>query len=88
MLFDGSSVWAGAFFRFDAGGESARWDDELEGLLTTFFAPSTNAFALVPDGSVLLAVDRRLLSYDDESFAELEAFLTFWRFKPARNPLN
>jgi ligand-binding sensor domain-containing protein len=74
LYFDGSNVWVGgygAFFRFDADGEITRWDDELEGLLATFFAPSTNAFAQDPEGNVLLAVDRRLLSYDGASFEEL-----------------
>jgi ligand-binding sensor domain-containing protein len=74
LFFDGSNVWVGsygAFFRFDADGEITRWDDELEGLLATFFAPSTNAFAQDLEGNVLLAVDRRLLSYDGESFEEL-----------------
>ncbi|MGD9099814.1 MAG: hypothetical protein PVF45_04985, partial [Anaerolineae bacterium] len=74
LLFDGSSVWvggSGAFFRFDADGEITRWDDELEGLLATFFAPTAYALAQDLDGSVLLAVDRRLLRYDGVSFSEL-----------------
>jgi ligand-binding sensor domain-containing protein len=74
LYFDGSNVWVGswgAFFRFDVDGEITRWDDELEGLLATLFAPSTHAFAQDPEGNVLLAVDRRLLSYDGESFEEL-----------------
>ena len=74
LLYDGSNVWvgaSGAFFRFDENDEMTRWDDELEGLLATFFAPSAHASALDPEGNVLLAIDRKLLRYDGERFTEL-----------------
>jgi len=74
LFFDGSNVWvgaSGALFRFDAEGEMTRWDDEMEGLDTMFYSPTTYAFALHPDGRLLLGVDQRLLSYDGTSFSEL-----------------
>ena len=74
LLYDGSNVWvgaSGAFFRFDENDEMTRWDDELEGLLATFFAPSAYASALDPEGNVLLAINRKLLRYDGEQFTEL-----------------
>ncbi|MDY7080121.1 MAG: hypothetical protein SXV54_24840 [Chloroflexota bacterium] len=68
LLFDGSNVWVGAYgaiFRFDENDEMTRWDSELPGLLSVF-TPSAHALALDQDGKVLLAVGRRLLSYDGE----------------------
>ena len=68
LLFDGSNVWVGAYgaiFRFDEIDEMTRWDSELPGLLSVF-TPSAHALALDQDGKVLLAVGRRLLSYDGE----------------------
>jgi ligand-binding sensor domain-containing protein len=69
LFFDGANVWVGAYgalFRFDENDEVTRWDSELPGLLSTF-SFSARAFALDPQGNLLLAVNNRLLTYDAES---------------------
>ena len=75
LLFDGSNVWVGAYgalFRFDENDEMTRWDEDLPGLLSSF---TSSAHALAPDqeGDLLVAMGRKLLSYDAESetFAEV-----------------
>jgi ligand-binding sensor domain-containing protein len=73
LLFDGSNVWVGAYgalFRFDENDEMTRWDEDLPGLLSTL-TPSAHAFALDQEGNVLLAIGRRLLSYDGKTFSEV-----------------
>ncbi len=75
LLFDGANVWVGAYgalFRFDENDQVTRWDSELPGLLSVF-TPSARALALDQEGNVLLAIGRRLLSYDEnkEMFSEV-----------------
>jgi ligand-binding sensor domain-containing protein len=75
LLFDGSNVWVGAYgalFRFDENDEMTRWDEDLPGLLSAF-SSSVRALALDQEGNVLVAMGRRLLSYDAgrEAFSEV-----------------
>ncbi len=75
LQFDGSNVWVGtygALFRFDENDEMTRWDEDLPGLLSAF-SFSVRALALDQEGNVLVAMGRRLLSYDAgrEMFSEV-----------------
>ncbi len=73
LLFDGSNVWVGgygALFRFDADDNMTRWDEEFENLLS-LYSPSAYAFALDQDGSLLIALERKLVRYQDDQFTSV-----------------
>ena len=73
VIYDGVNVWlgtSGALFRFDKEDQMTRWDDEFESLLS-IFSPSTFAFALDQDGKVLMAIDDKLVRFENGKFTDV-----------------